>query len=140
MHSFLTRLRQGLTMTNGIALAALVLALGGGSAIALKGTNTVDSGDIKKGAVKSSDLRDGQVTGIDVNEDSLAKVPAAKAAEGAVVAGRALNVRSVLVDADGKVSRAIPAGTKVTRTALGTYTVDFGGAVAACVFQASLAS
>jgi hypothetical protein len=53
-----------------IALLALFAALGG-SAVALKGKNTVDSGDVKNGQIKSKDLKDGNVTGKDVKDDSL---------------------------------------------------------------------
>src|SRR5215212_4048281 len=45
-----------------IACLALFFAVAGGSAIALKGRNTVDSGDIKKGQVKTSDLANNAVT------------------------------------------------------------------------------
>src|SRR6187455_2148954 len=45
-----------------IACLALFFAVAGGSAIALKGKNTVDSGDIKKGQVKTSDLANNAVT------------------------------------------------------------------------------
>jgi hypothetical protein len=45
-----------------IACIALFFAVAGGSAIALKGRNTVDSGDIKKGQVKTSDIANNAVT------------------------------------------------------------------------------
>ena len=45
-----------------IACMALFFAVAGGSAIALSGKNTVDSGDIKKGQVKTSDLANNAVT------------------------------------------------------------------------------
>jgi hypothetical protein len=45
-----------------IACLALFFAIAGGSAIALKGKNTVDSGDIKKGQVKTSDIANNAVT------------------------------------------------------------------------------
>jgi hypothetical protein len=45
-----------------IACVALFFAIAGGSAIALKGKNTVDSGDIKKGQVKTSDIANNAVT------------------------------------------------------------------------------
>ena len=48
--------------TTVIACMALFFAVAGGSAIALQGRNSVDSGDIKKGAVKTSDIRNGAVT------------------------------------------------------------------------------
>ena len=45
-----------------IACIALFFAVAGGSAIALKGKNTVDSGDIKNKQVKTSDLANNAVT------------------------------------------------------------------------------
>ena len=45
-----------------IACLALFFAVAGGSAMALQGRNSVDSGDIKKGAVKTSDIANNAVT------------------------------------------------------------------------------
>ena len=45
-----------------IACLALFFAVAGGSAMALQGKNTVDSGDIKKGQVKTSDIANNAVT------------------------------------------------------------------------------
>ena len=45
-----------------IACLALFFAVAGGSAIALQGSNTVDSGDIKPKAVKTSDIANNAVT------------------------------------------------------------------------------
>jgi hypothetical protein len=44
-----------------VGVVALIAALSG-TAIALPGKNTVDSGDIKKGAIKTSDIARGAVT------------------------------------------------------------------------------
>jgi hypothetical protein len=99
-----------------VAFVALIAALSG-TAIALPGKNTVDSGDIKKGAVKGkdigknavsgskvkgnsltgsdikglsgSDVTDDSLGGGDVNEASLAKVPSAASADSAASAGNA---------------------------------------------------
>jgi hypothetical protein len=92
----------------GVAFVALVAALSG-TAVALPGTNTVDSGDIKNnsvrskdlrnndvrgkdiraGTVTSSDLQDDGVTGTDVRESTLAKVPSAASADSASTATNA---------------------------------------------------
>jgi hypothetical protein len=53
-----------------VALLALFVALGG-SAVALKGKNRVDSGDIKNGQVSSKDLKDGSATGADVADGTI---------------------------------------------------------------------
>lgn len=70
-----------------IALVALFVALSG-VAGALPGTNSVDSGDIKKNAVQSSDISNKKgvksadvvneaLTGTDINEATLGQVPSA---------------------------------------------------------------
>jgi hypothetical protein len=64
----LARLRDRLTYANVIATLALFLVLTGGTAVALNGVNTVDSGDIING----------QVRGADVNESTLGIVPNAR--------------------------------------------------------------
>src|SRR5918998_4949469 len=48
--------------TTTIACLALFFAIAGGSAIALQGRNSVDSGDIKAKAVKTSDIANNAVT------------------------------------------------------------------------------
>jgi hypothetical protein len=53
-----------------VAFIALVAALSG-TAVALPGKNTVDSGDIKKGAVKSGDIARGAVTNSKVRNGTL---------------------------------------------------------------------
>jgi len=76
-----------------VAFVALLAALGG-SAVALPGKNTVDSRDIRKGAVKRSDIArnavngrkvaKSSITGREVKEGTLGKV---RRAESATVAG-----------------------------------------------------
>ena len=58
MKERLKRLRSG----DVIACIALFFAVAGGSALALQGRNSVDSGDIKPKAVKTSDLANNAVT------------------------------------------------------------------------------
>jgi hypothetical protein len=85
-----------------VAFVALLAALSG-TAIALPGTNTVDSGDIvnnsvrskdirngtvggkdiKNGSVKSLDVGDNSLTGTDINESTLGQVPSANTANSA---------------------------------------------------------
>lgn len=82
-----------------VAFVALLAALSG-TAIALPGTNTVDSGDIKNNVVRSKDIRnnnvrgrdvrtstlngtdvlDDSLTGDDINESTLGTVPSATSA------------------------------------------------------------
>jgi hypothetical protein len=85
-----------------MAFVALLAAVSG-TAVALPGKNTVDSGDIRKGAVKRADIgrnavnggkvsngsltgadaRDDSLTGADVQESSLGQVPSANTANSA---------------------------------------------------------
>jgi hypothetical protein len=69
-------MRRHLTFANVASALALFLAIGGGTtAIALRGKNTVDSGDIKNKAVKTRDLADNAATGAKVNESTFTIVP-----------------------------------------------------------------
>lgn len=69
-HSKPSRWRQAPALA--VSLVALFTALSG-AAMALPGSETVNSGDIKNEAVKSIDLKDGQaVTGADVVDESIA--------------------------------------------------------------------
>lgn len=77
-----------------ISIIALTVAIGGGWAFALPGKDRVNSGDIKKGAVKSSDLRNNGVKGRDVKESSLGRVPSAGAASAPIAYARIDNAAS----------------------------------------------
>lgn len=90
------------TPAMAVAFVALLAALSG-SAIALPGKNSVDSGDIKNGQVKTKDIKnndvrsgdvrngtltggdvkDDSLTGADVNEGTLGQVPSANSANSA---------------------------------------------------------
>jgi len=71
-----------------VGLVALVVALGG-TAVALPGKNTVNSGDVKANAIKASDIATGAVGGAEVKEATLSMVPSAKRADTAARADRA---------------------------------------------------
>ena len=108
-----------------ISLIALFVAIGG-VAGALPGKDNVDSGDIKRNAVRSSDIKNDKVTGKDVNENTL-KIPTAAlpAGSGAVIGLSATGGGSVL-------SKSTLPGVTLQKTAdLITYT--FPRNVANCV-------
>jgi len=108
------RLKRLPSPSMGVAFVALLAALGG-TAVALPGSNTVTTGDIKKGAVKSSDVKNSSLTrsdiknstlrgsdvgsntltGSDINEGSLGTVPSANTANTASTATSAGNAGSV---------------------------------------------
>lgn len=66
------RIRRHLTFANVASAIALFVALGGGTAVALNGSNTVQSDDIGPGAqVKAPDVADNAVSSPDVANESL---------------------------------------------------------------------
>ncbi|MFI5026917.1 MAG: hypothetical protein ACHQCI_09255 [Solirubrobacterales bacterium] len=65
-----------------VAMLALFISLTG-TAAALKGRNSVDSGDIKPRQVKTGDLANNAATGAKVLESSLGQVPSAASATNA---------------------------------------------------------
>jgi hypothetical protein len=112
MSAFFSRRRP--TPAMAVAFVALLAALSG-TAVALPGRNTVDSGDLKRGAVKRADigrnaitgvkvrngslggpdLRDGSLTGEDIDESKLGQVPSADTANTAGTASSADSADSV---------------------------------------------
>jgi hypothetical protein len=130
MRRFITR-RPSPAM--GVAFVALVAALSG-TAVALPGVNTVDSGDIKNGQVKGKDIRKNAVTGVkikngavgsadvknngltgaDINEGALGQVPSSANANTATSAGTA-GVANSLATGDVNANTVLnPAGTVTT--------------------------
>ena len=80
------RIRPHLSYANVISTLCLFLLLSGGTAVALTGSNTVQSDDLGPGAqvqaadvaanaVNGSDVTDNSITGSDVNEGSLDATP-----------------------------------------------------------------
>jgi hypothetical protein len=135
-----------------VAFVALVAALSG-TAIALPGKNTVDSGDIKNGQVKTKDIgrnavtgvrvrngaltgadaRNNSLTGADINESSLGPVPSANAAANAGNAASAANADKldgkdssnfVSTDAMRSFFHRLSAGQTVTLLQHGTITIE----------------
>jgi hypothetical protein len=83
------RIRSHVTYANVMATIAVFLVLSGGTAVALTGSNTVQSDDLGPGsqvrapdvaadAVNGSDIVNNSVTGADVSEPTLSEVPSAK--------------------------------------------------------------
>lgn len=75
-----------------IACLALFFAVAGGSALALQGRNSVDSGDLKRNAVKTADIarnavtspkvRNGQIRGADLRDGSVGRADVGTGAVG----------------------------------------------------------
>jgi hypothetical protein len=128
-----------------VAFVALLAALSG-TAIALPGSNTVDSGDIINGQVKGKDIRNNAVTakkvkndsltGLDINESTLGQVPSANTAGSANTATTANGVAANGVNTAAIVDDAVT-GPKIAADAVGaselkgTYAAVSGGVPAA---------
>ena len=104
--------------SNAIALIALFFALGG-VAQALPGTDTVDSGDIKNGAVRSIDIRNGSIT-----PEKMA--PSVRPRWARINTGATPTIAR---------SRGV---VGLTRVEEGEYEVGFAGNIAACGWVATL--
>jgi hypothetical protein len=110
-----------------VAFTALVAALSG-SALALPGTGSVDSGDIKNNSIRSKDVHNNSVKGIDVrnnsirggdvNESTLGKVPSAGNADNAANATNATNA----TNAANAANAAAVGGYRIERVAPFTLT------------------
>jgi len=126
-----------------VAFVALLAALSG-TAIALPGTSSVDSGDVKNNSIRSKDVRNNNLrgkdvrnsslagadvkndslTGLDINEATLGKVPSAAAADSATTANSA-NTANSAASVDGlsfaRINYRAPEGS-------GSQTIlEFGG-------------
>jgi hypothetical protein len=82
----LSQLREKTTFANVAATVCLVVALGAGTAVALPGTNSVRSNDIKDGAVRGKDVREEAIksrhlANRQVGPSDLRNVPAARIAD-----------------------------------------------------------
>jgi len=82
----LSQLREKTTLANVAATVCLVVVLGAGSAVALPGTSSVRSSDIKDGAVRHKDVREEAIksqhlANRGVEPGDLRNVPAARIAD-----------------------------------------------------------
>jgi len=87
----LRRFRQKLSYANVMSTIAVVLALGGATAVAASGLakNSVGPKQLRKNAVTGAKVKNRSLTGADVNASSLGKVPSAARADTARSSDRA---------------------------------------------------
>jgi hypothetical protein len=137
MRRFLASRRPSPAMA--IAFVALLAALSG-TAVALPGKNSVDSGDIKNkqvkgkdlannavtgkkiknGSITGADVKDDSLTGADINESTLGQVPSANTANSANTAssansaGNADQLGGVAANDYRRYSATLPSGKTVT--------------------------
>jgi len=137
------RLRGRVGSAHLIGLAALILALTGTS-IALPGTNTVDSRDIRNKAVKSIDIGTGQVRTRDIRDNAVSGRDVAEGTLGPVrFAQRAGNVLWAVVQNPNGAGNAVlarsssPAPTVLEGTGV---TVAFNRDVSNCAWTATRGS
>lgn len=129
-----------------VAIVALVLALTG-SAIALPGRDSVNSGDIKNNTVRSKDLKNGKgVKSADVKNGSLkGRDLAGDTVTGAQVDESSLGVVAkndllwALVDLDSGGATVVRGNgaTGASRSLVGIFKATFNRDVSACVIQAT---
>lgn len=107
----MNRIRSHISQ-NVVGYIAVFLAMTG-SAAALQGRNSVDSGDIKKNAVRSADIKtpngvksadvaNNNLKGVDIDESTLGKVPSATSADTATTALNAQNATHAQTAADAQ--------------------------------------
>jgi hypothetical protein len=89
------RVRRHISFANVTSALALFVAMGGGTAIALTGQNTVFSDDIVNGQVKTADLADAGVTNAKL---ATASVTAGKIAPSSVNSGHIVNGQVAPID------------------------------------------
>lgn len=118
----LSALRQRLTYANVVSSICLFLVLSGGTAIALKGRNSVKADDLAPNAVRSIKVKNNTMLGVDVKESSLGIVPNANKLDGqdSSAFGRSFGGLSEDDDATQSfVLRAGPMGVEVYDDATG---------------------
>ena len=139
----LQRLRERIGSAHLIGLAALILALTGTS-VALPGSGSVDSGDIRNKAVKSVDIGTAQVRTVDIRDNAVSGRDVAEGTLGPVrFARRAGNVLWAVVRNPAGAANAVlvrssqPAPTVLEGTGV---TVAFSQNVAGCAWSATRGS
>ncbi|HET8566886.1 MAG TPA: hypothetical protein VFL77_10485 [Solirubrobacterales bacterium] len=90
----MNQIRKRLTYANVMSSIAVFLVIGGATAFAALGKNTVGSKQLKKNAVTTAKIKNGAVTGAKVNVSGFPKVPSATNADNATNAGHATSADS----------------------------------------------
>lgn len=110
-------IRRRLSYANVMSTIAVVLALGGATAVAATSLskNSVGPKQLKKNAVTGPKVKDGSLSGADIDTSSLGEVPSAKRADSANSAQRAEEAaraeHAAEAESAAKAARADAAGT-----------------------------
>ncbi|HEX6455641.1 MAG TPA: hypothetical protein VF009_03880 [Solirubrobacterales bacterium] len=102
------QLRKRLTYANVMSSIAVFLVIGGATAFAALGKNTVGTKQLKKNAVVGSKVKNGSLTGVDIQTSTLGTVPSATNAVHAKTADSASHATSA--DTAGSATKATTAG------------------------------
>lgn len=168
MKAVLSRVRPRLGFANVTSVLALFVALGGtGYAAATLPANSVDTRQIRTNGVGKSELRTGAVgkseirrsgvgkseiavNGVGASEVSKSAIDADELRDGGIaLADLSAAARTSLTETGAVTFRAAVTSTgasaggnakAVSRSAAGTYALDFGRDVSACQFGATLAA
>jgi hypothetical protein len=117
--------RRHLNFANVASALALFIAVSGGTAVALKGVNGVNSGDIKNGSVKTKDLGKNAANGAKVNESTLGIVPLAANAEDAeLLDGISSESFQIGNGISGAIAGGVPDNAQTGRIDLGSATLE----------------
>ena len=128
---------------SALAFGALFVALSA-TAVALPGTGTVNSGDIKNNTIRGKDVRNGTLTGKDVKNDrltgkdldesTLGKVPAAVLADAAAAAKHATTAGSATTATTAKSATQAGNAATVAGQTMRTYDLSVAPGGAAQTF------
>ena len=119
------RIRRHLTFANVASAIALFIAISGGTAMALGGSNTVQSDDLGPGSqVTAPDVAANAVNGSDVVNFSLSN--------------QDIGVLFAEVNSNGTLANSSGGGVTTTSFGSGNYDVDFARNIAACTAVATL--
>jgi hypothetical protein len=129
------RIRQRLTFANVVSVIALFVALSGGTAVALSGSNTVQSDDLGPGSqVTAPDVAANAVNGTDVVNGSIGGADIADFS----LTNQDVGVLFAEVNSSGTLANSSGGGVTTVSYGSGNYDVDFARNVAACTAVATL--
>ena len=139
------RIRQRLTFANVVSVIALFVALSGGTAVALNGSNTVFTDDIANdtqpasggnpaGGLVAADLRPNSVGSSEVANGSIGGADIADFS----LTNQDVGVLFAEVNSNGTLANSSGGGVTTVSYGSGSYDVDFARNVAACTAVATL--
>jgi len=109
-------IRKRVTYANVMSTIAVVLAMGGATAVAATtlGKNSVGTKQLKQSAVTGAKVLDGSLEGVDINLSTLGKVPSALVADSVTAAQTAVNAdHARTADTAGRAAQATTADSAI---------------------------